>query len=63
MNVAEVLALYDQEQRIELQEHGLRREAVGEIVRHANLSGGEGLVSYSRLTEEGADQAIDDQIA
>lgn len=63
MNAAEVLALYDQEQRIALQEHGLRRESTGEVVRHASLSGGEGLVSYSRLTEAGADRAIDEQIA
>ena len=63
MNEAEVLALHDRQMRLELQEHGMRREATAEIVRHVDLSGGEGMVIYSRLTEDRADQVIAEQIA
>lgn len=63
MNDREILALYDQDERINSVYPGSRREALGRIVRHVDLSGERGLVLYSALDEASADGAIDQQIA
>lgn len=61
----EILVLYDQEQRIEVEYPGVRREVTDLVVRHIDVAGqpGKGFVVYSRLTAENADRAIDEQIA
>ena len=63
MDKDELLARYDQEQRIELEERSTRREVTADVVRLVRLGPGEGMVIHSKLTEENADQVISDQIS
>jgi GNAT superfamily N-acetyltransferase len=63
MDNSELLALHDQQQRIQLEERGMRREATAEVVRHINLRQGEGAVIHSRLHPGNADRIIAEQIA
>jgi GNAT superfamily N-acetyltransferase len=60
---AEVLALYDRDERIAALYPDTRREVVGDVVRHIDLVENSGLVLYSRLDERTADAAIREQIA
>ena len=60
---AEVLALYDHDERIAAVYPDTRREAVGDLVRHIDLVENSGVVLYSRLDELTADTAIREQIA
>jgi GNAT superfamily N-acetyltransferase len=65
MNSNELLALYDQQQRLEIVYPGLRREVTSHAVRHVN--DGDplewGMVIYSKLDEQTADTAIREQVA
>jgi len=63
MNDSEILALYDHDERLQIEHPGARREALGRIVRHVDLSGERGFVLYSDLDEASADDAIEQQIA
>jgi len=63
METLQLLALHDRQQRVELEERNFRREATGEVVRHVNLLGSEGMVLHTRLDAENADQVIEAQIA
>jgi len=63
MDNAQLLALHDQQQRIDLQERNFRREATGEVVRNVNLLGSEGMVIHSKLDADSADRVIEEQIA
>jgi GNAT superfamily N-acetyltransferase len=63
VDIAYVRALYDREQRHALRLPDMRREVVGSIVRHVNLTGGDGFISYSRLPDHAVAPAIDEQIA
>ena len=63
MNVEQLLALHDQQQRIEVEYRTMRREAAPDVIRHVALKHGEGIVLYSRLNEANADQVIAEQIA
>ncbi|MBI3659170.1 hypothetical protein HY230_01695 [Candidatus Acetothermia bacterium] len=58
MNLKEILAVYDKEQRQEIEYPGMQREALPHVVRHSDLSGREGVVLYSQLNVENADQTI-----
>jgi Predicted acetyltransferase len=63
MNITEIRALYDEEQRRTIEYTGLRREETQHVVRHVDLLGSTlgGVVIYSRLDESNADEAIREQ--
>jgi GNAT superfamily N-acetyltransferase len=64
MNKSNIIALYDQDQRIDVVYPSLRREITSEVVRHVNTSGdGEGVIIYSRLDEANADEIIRQQVS
>jgi GNAT superfamily N-acetyltransferase len=63
MNIDQLLAVHDQQQRIEVEYRTLRREVTPEVIRHVALKHGEGMVLYSRLNAENADRVIAEQIA
>lgn len=63
MNENELLACYDREQRIELEECAMRREASPEVVRLVHQGTGEGMVIYSKLDRGNADRIISEQIS
>ena len=63
MNKSEILALYDQDQRREVEYPDTRREVTPTVVRHINTSNtGDGHVIYSQLDESNADDAIREQV-
>jgi predicted GNAT family acetyltransferase len=63
MNKSQILALFDQDQRKKVEFPDMRREVTPELVRHVDSSaGGEGLLTYSQLTETNADDAIRAQV-
>jgi GNAT superfamily N-acetyltransferase len=64
MDKEQIIALYTQDQRIEVEYPTLRREAAGEVVRHVNKdTDGEGAVLYTRLDESEVEKTIREQIA
>jgi predicted GNAT family acetyltransferase len=64
MNITEILALYDEEQRRTIEYTSLRREETQHVVRHVELVGTiGGLVIYSWLDENNADEVIREQAA
>jgi GNAT superfamily N-acetyltransferase len=63
VNIDQLLALHDQQQRIEFVERTMRREVTPEVIRHVALKHGEGIVLYSRLNAANADRVIAEQIA
>jgi hypothetical protein len=63
MNVVEVLALYDQEERREVEFPDMTREAFPHLVRYVRPAPGMSFVLYSDLDEATADAAIEEQIA
>jgi hypothetical protein len=59
MNRSQLIALYDQDQRIEIDYSGLRREVIPNVVRHvASADDEKGPVIHSRLTEANAYEVI-----
>lgn len=62
MNLDQLRALYDKEQRAEITFPRLRREATPEVVRHIAQPHRESFVLYSRLTAENVDRVIEEQI-
>jgi GNAT superfamily N-acetyltransferase len=66
LSVAQLLAIFDQEQRQEVRFFDARREVAPHVVRLApleGLEGGGGAVIYSCLSAENADAVIREQIA
>src|SRR5574338_411728 len=64
MNKSQILALYDQDQRMDLEYPETRREVTPNIVRHVNASEvGGGFISYSRLNETNAEDVIREQVS
>jgi hypothetical protein len=64
MNKSQILALYDQDQRTDLEHPNTRREVTPNIVRHVNASEvEEGFISYSQLNQANADDMIREQIS
>ena len=67
MDKQQLLDLYEQEERIRAEYPHRRREVTPWGVRHVPLDTAVGMrggfVSYSRLNEQNADQAIEEQIA
>jgi hypothetical protein len=65
MEHADLLALYDQEQRIDIEWPGQRREMTEHVVRHINLAERADLYSYlvySRLNSDNADAVIQQEM-
>lgn len=64
MNIVEALALYDQDQRINVEYPDARREVTPTVVRHVNTTNtGQGHVIYSKLDESNADDVIQEQVS
>jgi hypothetical protein len=64
MNKSELIALYDQDQRKEVEFPETRREVTPNVVRHVDTSGnGEGIITYSELNETNADEVIREQVS
>ena len=63
MNTQEVLALYDRDQRREIDFPGMRREVLPQVIRFVRPMPGMSFVLYSDLDETTADAAIDEQVA
>jgi GNAT superfamily N-acetyltransferase len=61
METERILALYDQERR-EVQIFGWQREATPRLVRHVSADGG-GLVIYSNLNADNAEEIILEQVS
>ena len=57
-----LLALYDDQERYSATGVGLRREEQPYLVRHVDLVGKSGVVIHSRLSEDTADAAIEEQM-
>lgn len=63
MEKTELLEIFTQQQRIEVNYPDIKREVEGPVIRHISLAGEDGFVIYSRLDEESAEAAISAQIA
>jgi hypothetical protein len=64
MNKSQIIALYDQDQRINIEYPDTQREVTPNVVRHINLSGtGDGAIIYCQLTEANAEVVIRQQVA
>jgi hypothetical protein len=63
MNAKQILALYDQQNRIGMEDSGERLEITPEVVRHISLQTNHAWVTYSWLNEQNIDRVIEDEIA
>jgi GNAT superfamily N-acetyltransferase len=64
MNNSQMIALFDQDQRKDVEYPGTRREVTPEVVRHIDTSDQrEGMIVYSQLNEANADDVIREQVA
>jgi hypothetical protein len=64
MNKSQIIALYDQDQRIDVEYPNLLREVKPNVVRHIDTSDiGEGLISYSQLNGANAEETIREQVS
>ena len=64
MNKAQIIALYDQDQRKDVEYPRMRREVTPNVVRQINISGNrEGIIIYSQLNEANAEETIREQVS
>ncbi len=64
MNKSQLIALYDQDQRKDVEYPETRREVTPDVVRHIDTSGArEGFITYSQLTEANAEDVIREQVS
>jgi GNAT superfamily N-acetyltransferase len=63
MDPADILVLYDEKQRIEIEYPGMHKEAMPEIVRFTRAGSGLNFVLYSRLDGANVDRVIREQVA
>lgn len=64
MNKSQIIALYDQDQRKEVEYPDARREVTPNLVRHIDTSGnGGGFITYSQLEESNAEAVIREQVS
>jgi len=65
MNKSQMIALYDQDQRKDVEYPEMRREITPNVVRHIDTSDfGKGMISYSQLLNEAnADDTIREQVS
>jgi hypothetical protein len=62
MDIRDILALYDQQQRIDIEYPGVRKDMSPRLVRFVRPTPGMSWIQYSRLDESNADAAIQEQI-
>jgi len=64
MNQTEILSLFDQEQRQAFQPYKFRREVTPHLIRHISTAEdwGEGMIVFSQLTLDNADEVIRGEI-
>jgi GNAT superfamily N-acetyltransferase len=63
MNRSSLIALFDQDQRIDVEYPGTRREVTPNVVRHIDTSKNpEGMIIYSTLNEANAEDIISEQV-
>lgn len=63
MNKSLIIALYDQDQRKDIEYPDMRREVTPNVVRHIDISDTrEGAIIYSQLNEANADDTIREQV-
>src|ERR1700730_11733055 len=62
LNAAQILALYDAEQRRDVEHFDTRREASSNIVRHTSRFGGQGAVIYCDFGAAGVESVVLEQI-
>lgn len=63
MDKAQIIALYDQDQRKDVEYPNMRREVTPNVVRHIDTSGTEeGAIIYSQLHQASAAEAIREQV-
>jgi GNAT superfamily N-acetyltransferase len=62
MEIADILALYTQEQRIDIEFPGMRKDSFPNLVRFTRPKPGMSEVAYSRLDETNADEIIQAQV-
>jgi hypothetical protein len=64
MNKSQMILLYDQDQRIDIEYPSVRREVTPNVVRYIDTSGtGGGAVVYSQLNETNVDDVIREQVS
>ncbi len=63
MDREELLAIFDREQRIEIQFPGVAVETAGHVIRHCMPGNEPAFIAYSNLEDRTADAAIDQQMA
>jgi len=63
VNLQEILALYEEELRIELEDPDMQKESLPLVVRHVRADPGMGFITFSRLHETTADAEIQAQMA
>jgi len=63
MNKSQIIGLYDQDQRKDVEYPDMRREVTPNVVRHIDASDtGEGAIIYSQLYEANAEDTIREQV-
>jgi GNAT superfamily N-acetyltransferase len=62
MTLPEILALYDQQQRIAIEYPGMRKDVLPQVVRFVRPKPGMSFVQHSRLDAQNADATITEQI-
>lgn len=63
MNLQEILALYEKELRIGLEDPDMQKESLALVIRHVRADPGMGFITFSRLDEITADGEIRAQMA
>ena len=63
MDPEEILAAYDQQQRVAYEYPDMRKEILPHVTRHLRPAPGLSLILHSRLDKSNADQVIQEQIA
>lgn len=64
MNKSQMIALYDQDQRKDVEYPDMRREVTTNVVRHIDTSDfGKGLIVYSQLNEANTEDTIREQVS
>ena len=63
MDTQEILALFNKEQRIEIEFPEARKEVLPEVIRFVRPAPGANFINYSQLNEQNADAVIQEQIA
>lgn len=63
METAEILALYDEEERINIEFPDMRKEVLPEVVRFVRPGPAKSFILYSRVDESNAERVIQEQLA